>query len=154
MNLIILLDQIPRNCYRGERAGVAYQFFDPLALDVAYRAIAADLPDHPSVRWKQTYRFWFYLPLEHSESLDVLHEVIAAHKKMFGDGHSLMRNPPLGGESEALRCREVLLRRQAEFETWEKTLQGMLQNHIATAEKYGRYPHRDEALGRTAVDLE
>jgi uncharacterized protein (DUF924 family) len=31
MSLIILLDQLPRNCYRGDMAGIAYHFFDVLA---------------------------------------------------------------------------------------------------------------------------
>jgi uncharacterized protein (DUF924 family) len=58
--LLLLLDQFPRNMYRG----TAHQFAtDPLALHIAYRAIARGFDQAFDVQ----LRSFFYLPLEHSE---------------------------------------------------------------------------------------
>ncbi|MBN9218475.1 MAG: DUF924 family protein [Mesorhizobium sp.] len=60
--LMILLDQFPRNCFRG--TGHMYAT-DPLAKHFAQRAVAAghDLALEPQVR------VFLYLPFEHSEDL-------------------------------------------------------------------------------------
>ena len=60
--LLLLLDQFPRNLYRGSAHACAT---DPLARSIAERAIAAghDLAFGPGLRQ------FFYLPFEHSESL-------------------------------------------------------------------------------------
>lgn len=60
--LLILLDQFPRNIWRGSAHAFAT---DPLALTVADRAIAAghDMATEPALR------LFFYLPFEHSEAL-------------------------------------------------------------------------------------
>lgn len=61
--LMILLDQFPRNCFRG----TAHMFAtDPLARHFAAKAVAAghDMAVDVDVR------VFFYLPFEHSENLD------------------------------------------------------------------------------------
>lgn len=60
--LVLLLDQIPRNIFRG--SGHAFAT-DPLALHYADRAIAAgfDAQAEPALR------FFFFLPFEHSEAM-------------------------------------------------------------------------------------
>ncbi|KAI9147355.1 Lysosomal alpha-glucosidase [Paramyrothecium foliicola] len=146
MDLIIFLDQIPRNCYRDELSGVAYRFFDPLALEIARRAIDAKLPEDPSVKWKQTYRFWFYLPLEHSENLEILQGAKKEYDRMFNDSRQLLSNGALLAEAEALKYREVLFKRRAELDTWEHTLRTMLANHVEIIKEHGRYPRRDVGL--------
>ncbi|KAI9164202.1 hypothetical protein HJFPF1_05842 [Paramyrothecium foliicola] len=148
VDLIILLDQIPRNCYRGEKSGIAYRFFDPIVLEITKRALDLGIPDDPSLRWRQTYRFWFYLPLEHSEDPKILHRAKTEHDRLFGDSRGLMGEQPCSENKEALHCRRVLLERTKEFESWEQTLRAMLQDHIKTIESHGRYPHRD--LGSVA----
>ncbi|RSL61023.1 hypothetical protein CEP54_006437 [Fusarium duplospermum] len=55
MSMILLLDQIPRNCYRQDEARIAYQFFDPLALNFALQAIDAGVPDTPEIRFRHGY---------------------------------------------------------------------------------------------------
>jgi uncharacterized protein (DUF924 family) len=64
--LMILLDQFPRNCFRG--SGHMYAT-DPLALDFAREALAAG---HDQAV-EQALRLFFYLPFEHSENLDDQH---------------------------------------------------------------------------------
>ena len=60
--LVLLLDQIPRNIFRGDPRTYAT---DALALDVAERAMARgfdrELPHH--------WRKFFHMPLHHSENL-------------------------------------------------------------------------------------
>lgn len=58
--LLLLLDQFPRNLYRGS----AHQFAtDPLARSIAMRAIARGFDQ----AFEKDLRAFFYLPLEHSE---------------------------------------------------------------------------------------
>lgn len=61
--LLLLLDQFPRNIWRGSAHAFAT---DPLARSITSAAIAAghDLATDPALR------VFFYLPLEHSEDLD------------------------------------------------------------------------------------
>ena len=60
--LLLLLDQVPRNIFRGTPRAFAT---DAAALAVARRAVAADLDlAQPVPR-----RVFFYLPFEHSETL-------------------------------------------------------------------------------------
>lgn len=61
--LIILLDQFPRNLYRGSGHSFAT---DGLALAVAKRAISNGFDQHTG----GAMRIFFYMPFEHSESLD------------------------------------------------------------------------------------
>ncbi|RSL43881.1 hypothetical protein CEP54_014909 [Fusarium duplospermum] len=150
MSLIILLDQIPRNCYRGEKAAVAYRFFDPMVLGLAFRAIATGIPERPELRHRHSYRFWFYLPLEHCENVRILQGVVREHDLMFEDSRQLMDghvSASLQGP-DALYCRDVLIRRRESLKVWEATLRGIVKDHIAVLGEHGRYPHRDRALGR------
>ncbi len=70
--LLILLDQFPRNMFRGQARAFAS---DPLALAVASRAILngfdGAFPD---------LRGFFYLPFEHSESLADQEKGVAFYK--------------------------------------------------------------------------
>ena len=71
--LLILLDQFPRNMFRGEARAFAT---DPLALAVAGRAIihGFDAQVPPEMRG------FFYLPFEHSENLADQEHGIALYK--------------------------------------------------------------------------
>ena len=61
--LIILLDQFPRNIYRGLNAAFRY---DLLALAICKRGLALN----QDVELTSIERVFFYLPLEHSEDLE------------------------------------------------------------------------------------
>jgi uncharacterized protein (DUF924 family) len=60
--LLLLLDQFPRNMFRGSARALAT---DPLARAVADRAIARGFDE----RAASGERMFFYLPFEHSENL-------------------------------------------------------------------------------------
>ena len=85
LGLLILLDQFPRNLYRGSAHAFAT---DPLAHAVARRAVEGgfDQASAPELRP------FFYLPFEHSERTpdqDRSVELCEAHKAATGDESTL-----------------------------------------------------------------
>jgi uncharacterized protein (DUF924 family) len=109
--LMILLDQFPRNCFRGTTHMFAT---DPLARHFARlaRERGHDLAIEPKVRP------FFYLPFEHSENLADQHlsvELFAAHAR--------------DNLKYAVEHREII-------------------------ERFGRFPHRNPALGRETTPEE
>ncbi|UNI13849.1 hypothetical protein JDV02_000547 [Purpureocillium takamizusanense] len=161
MSLIILLDQIPRNCYRGDAARVVFTVFDPLAQDVALAAMAAGVPDgEPQIRWRFAYRSWFYMPLMHSEDAATHDKAVAEYEKMLadvksllpadGDGSRTSSSAAAAGEDDEYKAgaREVV---RADVEAATK-LAGMSlefeKKHYDIIKRFGRYPHRNKAMGR------
>ncbi|MDC7702458.1 DUF924 family protein [Vogesella indigofera] len=116
---LIVADQFSRNLFRGEAQAFA---LDATARTVAKAALAAGLEQQlpPVARW------FFYLPLEHSEALADQHEAVRRFESL----------PPDSPERASVvdyahRHREVIAR-------------------------FGRFPHRNVALGRpsTADELQ
>ncbi len=107
--LLILLDQIPRNIYRG--SGHAFAT-DGLARRYALEAIKAGRDGE----CEAALRGFFYLPLEHSESMADQHRSVELFAAL---GNDTMYQ-------YALKHREVI-------------------------GKFGRFPHRNAALGRTST---
>jgi uncharacterized protein (DUF924 family) len=73
--LILLLDQLPRNLFRGQATAFAT---DPSALTLAKQAIQDEIDRefHPIQRW------FFYLPLEHSEDLGDQEQCLALFQNL------------------------------------------------------------------------
>jgi uncharacterized protein (DUF924 family) len=117
--LIILFDQVPRNAYRGTAAAFA---FDREALGLAVEGIqlAADAALDP------IERLFFYLPLEHAESLEAQDASIAAFDRLVAEA------PPELRESCA-NAREYA------------------REHRAVIAKFGRFPYRNAVLGRAST---
>lgn len=109
--LQILLDQLPRNVYRGNAHAWAT---DPLALHFALAAIDARL-DQPV---EALLRPFCYMALMHSEDLQVQRRSL----KLF---------ETLGGPALA-----------------------HAQEHCNIIERFGRFPHRNLALGRISTPEE
>jgi len=112
--LIILLDQMPRNMFRGTPKAFAS---DDKALKISRHALAKGFDQDLPV---QKRRF-IYLPLEHSENLDNQHDCVALFE-------AIKDQDPQGYEY-ALK-------------------------HLEVIEKFGRFPHRNEILGRENTALE
>ena len=76
--LILLLDQFPRNLYRGTAAAYAQ---DGAALELALGGmqLGADAVLDP------VERIFFYLPLEHAESREVQEESLAAFRRLAAE---------------------------------------------------------------------
>lgn len=108
--LLLLLDQFPRNLYRGSSQAFAA---DPLALAVAERAIARDFDR----AFENPERRFIYMPFMHSEDLADQQRCIALceaaddpegvkfaviHRDIIRDfGRFPHRNPVLGRQSSA-----------------------------------------------------
>lgn len=76
--LVIVLDQFPRNMFRGQPQAFAT---DPKALSVAQIAIAKNFDQQlPSVQ-----RFFFYLPFEHSENLEHQNQSVQLFEQFKND---------------------------------------------------------------------
>ena len=105
--LLILLDQIPRNVFRG--SGHAFAS-DGLARQYATQALASgfDAASEPGLR------MFFYLPFEHSEQLQDQDRAV----ELF----------------TALGNRNLL---------------GYAKAHRDVIARFGRFPHRNAALGRS-----
>ncbi len=106
--LCIILDQFPRNMYRGTAEAFAT---DEKALGIAWQAVT----DGHDAFLPPMQRAFLYLPFEHSEELDNQKRACA----LFG----VMKDVHPEGYKYALAHREVI-------------------------EKFGRFPHRNKALGR------
>ena len=107
---LLLLDQFPRNLYRGSAHAFAT---DPLARSIARGALDAGFDQQV----EPILRPFCYLPFEHSEALEDQDRAVAlfeAHDAATGDISSL---------EWAVRHRDIIRR-------------------------YGRFPHRNAALGR------
>ena len=111
--LCILLDQVPRNVFRGTAAAFAS---DPQARAVTRHALAQgfdrDLP--------QVQRLFLYLPLEHSE--DLADQELSVQL--------------IGALDEAPEWLDYAIR------------------HRDIIARFGRFPHRNAALGRASTPEE
>ncbi len=106
---ILLLDQFPRNCFRGSAHSYAT---DGLARRYAERAIAAGL----DTQGDPQLRVFFYLPYEHSEGLEDQDRCVALVAGL--------------GNAEYASFAEV---------------------HRDLIVRFGRFPHRNAALGREST---
>ncbi|KAF4469207.1 hypothetical protein FALBO_3905 [Fusarium albosuccineum] len=156
LSLVILLDQIPRNTYRGDKASICFGYFDPLAVQLSLKALEEGIPNKvPELRWKFSYRNWFYMPLMHSEDVSAHDKAVFEFLQMERDILSLLEGS--GGEDEfEIKAREVV---QADPETAKALGKINLEfekKHQVIIDKFGRYPHRNKALGRepTAEETE
>ena len=104
--LAILLDQIPRNIFRG--SGHAFAT-DALALHYASRVLAEGL----DAQVEQALRMFLYLPFEHSEAMADQQRAVQLFTTL--------------GDSDLL---------------------GYATAHRDVIDRFGRFPHRNAALGR------
>ncbi|KJV10039.1 membrane protein [Elstera litoralis] len=117
--LVLLLDQFPRNAYRGTPLAFAG---DIRAQEVTLMGLERGYQQ----RFTPLERLFFYLPLEHAENL-------------------------------ALQDRSVELMRQLEAEAPELAkaqLADYAERHRDVIARFGRFPHRNEILGRDSTPEE
>ena len=114
--LIILLDQFPRNMFRGDPKTYAA---DDKALEAARHAV-----EHAYDRELPPYgRLFVYLPFEHSEDLEDQRSSVELFRKLAAE---------MGSED----------------------LLGYAVRHLEIIERFGRFPHRNEILGRATTPEE
>ena len=115
--LLLLLDQVPRNIFRGSPSAYAT---DAAARDAADRALDRGFDHLVPPAW----RFFFYMPFHHSENL-------ADQRRSLALFNALPRNPDRGGSLRRYGCA-----------------------YIEVIERFGRFPHRNEILGRVSTPAE
>jgi uncharacterized protein (DUF924 family) len=107
--LLILLDQFPRNMFRGEaRAFASDSLARAIAAGALVRGYDAQAPS--------AMRGFFYLPFEHSENLADQERAVAFYKII--------------GDADGLKWAEL---------------------HADIIRRFGRFPHRNAALGRVTT---
>jgi uncharacterized protein (DUF924 family) len=120
--LVILLDQFPRNLYRGSARAFAA---DARARAIADQAVIQRLDlEVPLDR-----RFFFYVPFEHSEFLADQERSIALFQAWV-EAH---------GPRERAEAQEFM---------------PFIHRHAEIVRRFGRFPHRNEALGRESTEAE
>jgi uncharacterized protein (DUF924 family) len=120
--LILLFDQVPRNIYRGTANSFA---FDAKALRLAIEGlhVAADQALNP------VERLFFYLPLEHAESMEAQDAAVKAFERLAEESPAELRGFIEGSLKYARSHRDIVA-------------------------KFGRFPHRNDALGRKSTPAE
>jgi len=110
---IILLDQIPRNMFRGNAK--AFET-DPLALSLCFKALANKL----DLDMTDIHKSFIYMPLEHSEDMSDQELSVSLFKQ------------------------RTKLETEIDYAV----------RHLAIISKFGRFPHRNQALGRISTPEE
>jgi uncharacterized protein (DUF924 family) len=161
LSLVLLLDQVPRNCYRGDAAVVAYTVFDPLAQQVTLAAMEQGIPDVlPEFRWSFARRMWFYLPLMHSEDPAEHDLATTKYASLQADMLSLIPGEASANlEAENEHHREALRVVRAKADAAKMLGQVQVdfeKKHYDIIKQFGRYPHRNKTMGRemTAAEQE
>jgi uncharacterized protein (DUF924 family) len=115
--LTIVLDQFPRNIYRGQPK--AY------AADAKARSVASDAVGRRfDSRVEPVQRLFFYLPVTHAETLAEQHRCVELCRALVEAAPALHK-----ALESAIRHREIV-------------------------ERFGRFPHRNDVLGRESTEAE
>ncbi len=122
LSLIILLDQLPRNMFRGSARAFAYDA-KALALTLSGMQCGAD------AALDAVERIFFYMPLQHAESLEVQDESVAAYRRLLAEAPAELHESFAGVMEHA-------------------------EHHRAVIERFGRFPHRNRLLGRESTPAE
>ncbi|KAJ5503275.1 hypothetical protein N7463_006149 [Penicillium fimorum] len=155
LSIIILLDQVPRNCYRGAESKLVFGRFDPLAEEIALRAIEEGIPTQSSYfKYRMAYRTWFHMPLMHSESLAVHEQAVKVHEGTARDVNELLARDASTLTGEEKRCQAVLSKKADALEAFLSNTLDFEKRHKVIIERFGRYPHRNQALGRVSTPEE
>ena len=120
--LIVLLDQFSRHFYRGTKRAFA-QDHQALSLSVSGMLYGADAALDP------LERIFFYMPLQHAESLDVQDESVAAFRRLIDEAPSELHT------------------------TFEEALTAAVHHRDIIA-RFGRFPLRNAVLNRSSTPEE
>ncbi|KAJ9612589.1 hypothetical protein H2200_004186 [Cladophialophora chaetospira] len=126
--LIILLDQFPRNIYRGSHLSYSS---DAKAVDVAVRSISKEFDHSPELSELQT--IFLYMPLMHAESL--IHQIA---------GIALFENLT----ARCLASTTLTDAEREEVTSFVSSSEKFAKGHRDVIMRFGRFPSRNEASGR------
>lgn len=120
--LILILDQFPRNLYRGQAGAFSS---DKVALTLTQGLISSGAIDHMGC----SEQGFALMPYQHSEDFDVQEEGLQAYKRLAEKAPAEWRSLMDGYASFA-------------------------KQHLDIIQRFGRFPHRNAALGRVSTDEE
>lgn len=120
--LIVLLDQFPRNIYRGTAAAFDC---DPMALAYCHSGLERGFDRE----LKPVERSFFYLPLEHAETLAQQTASVAAFTRLLDEAPAAFREFARNNLDYAVEHRELI-------------------------DRFGRFPHRNDVLKRQSSAAE
>src|ERR1700724_1359186 len=103
LSLILLLDQFPRNMFRGSTRAFAHDA-QALALTLSGLQSAAD------AALDVVERMFFYMPLQHAESPDAQDESVAAYRRLLTEAPNELRGPFTGASRSAENHRAIIER--------------------------------------------
>lgn len=122
LSLVLLLDQFPRNVFRGTARAFAT---DAAALSLTLSGMQAGA----DVALSPVERLFFYMPLQHAERPDAQDESLSAYRRLLAEAPLALR-PLFAGALDSAE----------------------LHHRIVT--RFGRFPHRNLALGRSSTSEE
>ncbi|UQC73835.1 uncharacterized protein CLUP02_00482 [Colletotrichum lupini] len=154
LGLVLLLDQVPRNIYRGPESSTVFKFFDPIAREIARHAINAGAATHNRIKYRVAYRMWFYLPFMHSEDLALHDFAVAQYQQMKDDFEELMAEDGEAGSDDQRKCWGVLAVQKEAARDLLETNCDFETKHRDIIVQFGRYPHRNMAMGRESTAQE
>ncbi|KAJ5810339.1 uncharacterized protein N7503_002557 [Penicillium pulvis] len=154
LSLVLLLDQVPRNCYRGPESKKVFTSFDPLACEIALKAISLGIPAQNPIRYMLSYRFWFHLPLMHSEDVGVHHQAVKMHEETARDMEAFLKVERDSLDEDERECFDTLFQKKDFLKGWLDNTLDFEKRHLVIVEQFGRYPHRNKALGRASTEEE
>ncbi|KAJ5090732.1 hypothetical protein N7532_009416 [Penicillium argentinense] len=155
LSLVILLDQVPRNCYRGDASKIVFNRFDPLAQGIALRAIESSVPTQSSyMRYRLAYRFWFHLPLMHSETLAIHEQAMKVHEDTAKDVEELFQKDVATLSEDEQKCYSILFAKKDAVRAYVNNMLDFERRHKVIIERFGRYPHRNQAVERESTKEE
>ncbi|KAJ4322052.1 hypothetical protein N0V94_002631 [Neodidymelliopsis sp. IMI 364377] len=137
LSIAILLDQMPRNIFRTNEGLVkVYSHYDKISQSFIRSLFSPVSPlprpdQHPQWRNSTAHRMWFYMVMCHSEDV-VVHKQL--DELLEGFQRDLEKQPGCAGSKKLL---EGQFKAEAE--------------HREILDRFGRYPHRNAALGRTST---
>lgn len=123
--LIIILDQFTRNVYRDTPEAFSN---DLKALELALMSAK----DEFDGRVYFVERIFYYLPMEHSESLEVQETSVNLFQKLYNEAQ----------------------RYEDQNAPYLKYVLDYAQRHLEVIKLFGRFPHRNKTLGRRSTSEE
>ena len=149
LSLVLLLDQMPRNCYRGDESKIVFNYFDHISLGVAQAAAAKQISAVPEIRWVLGRRFWFNLPFTHSESVEMHEKATEGCELLTKDMVDLLEHPEVEGQDEhRARAAQLFKGQDEKVRSIAEMTAKAEKDHFDIIKQFGRYPHRNKPLGR------
>ncbi|KAL2880057.1 hypothetical protein SGCOL_004438 [Colletotrichum sp. CLE4] len=135
-------------------SSTVFKFFDPVAREIAQHAINAGAATHNRIKYRVAYRMWFYLPFMHSEDLALHDFAVAQYQQMKVDFEELMADDGEAGSDDQRKCWGVLAVQKEAAKDLLETNCDFETKHRDIILQFGRYPHRNMAMGRESTAQE